>query len=267
MLLAAIIALTSFIGYVALGLSGVVVVLGVAVAGLLVTRPRQPEAEIAPLPQREQVAQLRQSRQEIVGAFEIERRRIERDLHDGAQQYLVSTAMNLGELELSLEPGSEAAALLARAQASLDDGLKALRSTVHGIHPQVLSDLGLEASVRDLASRSGAEVRCPHRLPPMPEGVTACGYFLVSEALTNAAKFAPGSHVTILLVADNDLHISITDDGPGGASVELGHGLSGMKERLATVGGSLSVTSPPGGPTIIAGRIPLLIDEGVSSYL
>lgn len=210
---------------------------------------------------------LTASRREIVSAFEIERRRIERDLHDGAQQYLVASLMKIGEARLGADPESVSGKLLAEAQDDAEEALKALRATVHGIHPQVLSDLGLEASVRDLADRySEATVRCPHPLPEIPPGVTACGYFFVSEALTNAAKHAPGTPISILLTCDADLHITVLDNGPGGAEIVRGHGLSGMKERLAAFGGDLVISSPPGGPTELRARMPLLLNKGESGY-
>ncbi|MDO5723587.1 MAG: histidine kinase [Flaviflexus sp.] len=210
---------------------------------------------------------LTASRREIVSAFEIERRRIERDLHDGAQQYLVASLMKIGEARLGTDADSVAGKLLAEAQDDAEEALKALRATVHGIHPQALSDLGLEASVRDLADRyPDATVRCPHPLPEIPAGVTACGYFFVSEALTNAAKHAPGTPVSILLTSDADLHITVLDNGPGGAEIVRGHGLSGMKERLAAFGGDLVISSPPGGPTELRARMPLLLQKGESGY-
>lgn len=211
-------------------------------------------------------AELRRSRREIVGAFEIERRRIERDLHDGAQQYLVAATMKMGEVSLGLDPDSPEGRLLSAAQEDAGRAMKALRETVHGIHPQVLTDMGLEAAVRDLADRfDGVEVRCPHPLPSLPSGITASGYFFVSEALTNAAKY--GGPAVVLLAADSSLHITVTDRGPGGAVIWPGHGLSGMRERLAAFGGSLEVSSPQGGPTEVRARMPLLLNVGESGYV
>ena len=221
------------------------------------------------------VSELTESRREIVAAFEIERRRIERDLHDGAQQYLVTASMDVGEADLTLESAlqggtvdmermREARRLLAKAQDDAEAALRALRQTVAGIHPKVLSDLGLESAVRDLAAASSLDVtvRCPHGLPAMTEGVIAAGYFMVAEALTNAAKHAPQSHVSILLAADADLHISVIDDGPGGAVIRADHGLAGMRERLAAFGGTLTISSPVGGPTSVSAQIPLLLRRG-----
>lgn len=236
--------------------------------------PRKKVHEDANWQSPQAIALLTESRREIVAAFEIERRRIERDLHDGAQQYLVTASMSVGEADLLLDAASdgqidmatfqEVKRLLAKAQDETDLALRALRQTVAGIHPKVLSDLGLEDAVRDLAARSPLPVlvRVPIRLPVMPEGVLAAGYFLVSEALTNVAKYAPGARVSVLIVADDELHITVLDTGPGGAIFSPDHGLAGMRERLASFGGDLDVNSPIGGPTTISGRIPLLLRSG-----
>lgn len=258
--------------------------------------------------------EVTRSRREIVHAFEIERRRIERDLHDGAQQHIVAASMQVGEAALLLDgvrdsltslasqpspptdstgthagtstPGGSAvgpsdvltgireklddvAGLLSTAQDTTDEALATLRRTVAGIHPKVLSDMGLEAAVRDISSRSGLNVtvRAPHPLPHMPEGVVAAAYFLVSEALTNVAKYAPDAEVSVLLAADNFLHVTIVDNGPGGAALIPGHGLMGMRERLLAFGGDLELSSPAGGPTTLATRLPLLLLEGESSVV
>lgn len=215
-----------------------------------------------------ELRQVRDSRRVIVAAFEIERRRIERDLHDGAQQYLVAATIKLGEAGLMLEQnptghdvGRSVADLLEGAHRDAEEALRTLRATVSGIHPQVLSDLGLHAAVADMAERSGLDVtvRCPHRLPDMPEEVAAVAWFFCSEALTNIAKHASGATATLLLAADQDLHVSIMDNGPGGAHLRDGGGLAGMRERLAAFGGVMELTSPPGGPTALSARIPLLL--------
>lgn len=226
------------------------------------------------------VEQLTTSRREIVGAFEIERRRIERDLHDGAQQYLVASSMKVGEVALLIDNArsrpadaqrilAQAADLVAKAQDDTDEALRALRRTVSGIHPKVLSDMGLEAAVRDMAGRVSEDivVRVPHPLPRLPEGVVAAAYFFVSEAITNAAKHAPGAPVSVLITADQHLQVSIVDEGPGGAEIRPGHGLSGMRERLAAFGGTLEVSSPPGGPTAVRASIPLLLHRGESGVV
>lgn len=227
-----------------------------------------------------EVAELTESRREIVAAFEIERRRIERDLHDGAQQYLVTASLDIGEADLLLDSAivdgrvipdkmAEVRGLLSKAQDDAEAALRSLRATVAGIHPKVLSDLGLEAAVRSVAASSPvkAEVFVPHRLPALPEGVIAAAYFLVSEGLTNVAKYAPAARVSILLAADENLHVTVSDDGPGGASIQPDRGLSGMRERLAAFGGVLDLVSPVGGPTTLSGRIPLLLRRGEFSVM
>lgn len=232
--------------------------------GLVLGTPKTPQGWAA------HVRELRSSRLEIVNAFEIERRRIERDLHDGAQQHLVAASLQIGEAALLLSDpdgparAREALRLLDRAQDATDAALAALRATVAGIHPATLSDLGLEEAVRDLADRSApsVEVRVPHRLPELPEGVAAAAYFFVAEALTNVAKHAPQAHATILLAADDDLRVSVVDNGPGGAAARTGHGLAGMSERLATFGGQLQISSPMGGPTSLSASMPLLLAAG-----
>lgn len=214
------------------------------------------------------IAELTASRRTIVDAYEVERRRIERDLHDGTQQHLIGALMKIGEARLApaVAADSQLARLLADAQAAVQQGLDSLRATVRGIHPQVLTELGLAAALEDVAAASGAQVRivCPHPLPALPEGVLAAGYFFASEAMTNAVKHAPGAPVTVLLTTDQNLRISVVDQGPGGARLRPGHGLAGMRERLAAFGGELTVSSPPGGPTQVAATVPLLLDRGQS---
>lgn len=212
-----------------------------------------------------------QARREIVAAFEIERRRIERDLHDGAQQYLVASAMAIGEAQLQLsgvddDVRATLEPTLRRALRLNEDALRALRQTVNGIHPKVLSDLGLEYAVRDLCNRMlpSVNVVVPHPLPDLPEGVAAAAYFCVSEGITNVAKYAPGAPTTVLLAADDNLLVSVVDQGPGGATIEQGHGLAGLKERLLAFGGSLECDSPIGGPTSLRAKIPLLLLQGES---
>ena len=247
-------------------------VVGVAVAGWGVralerARSRNAAATATDTDWAHELRDVRDSRRVIVKAFEIERRRIERDLHDGAQQHLVSATMKLGEASLLLEQGGTAdglgvlAPLLEDAHRDAEQALRTLRDTVSGIHPQVLTDLGLLAAVTDMAERSGVKVivRSPHWLPEIPEEVAAVAWFFCSEALTNIAKHAPGASATLLLGADKDLHVSVMDDGPGGANLRDGGGLVGMRERLAAFGGSMGLASPAGGPTTLSARIPLLL--------
>lgn len=191
------------------------------------------------------IAELTASRRAIVDAYEVERRRIERDLHDGTQQYLVAAAMKLGEARMhpAVTGTAELALLLSEAQQALRQGLDALRATVRGIHPQIVTEQGLAAALGDVADAAAIGVRivCPHPLPELPEGVLAAAYFFASEAIANAAKHAPNAQVSVLLAADDHLRVSVVDNGPGGARIVGGHGLAGMRERLAAFGGELAI--------------------------
>lgn len=217
----------------------------------------------------EEVRRLAKSRRAIVDAYEVERRRIERDLHDGAQQYLVAAALTLGEAELdpSLQENPQLADLLAKTHENLDTTLAQLRTTVRGIHPQVLEDKGLVAALEDVVRHSAIPItiRCPAPVPPLPEGVLACAYFFTTEAITNATKYAAEAPVNVLITVGEQLRISVQDDGPGGATLLEGHGLAGIQERLAAFGGSLTISSPLGGPTQVIGSIPLLLFAGESA--
>lgn len=213
-----------------------------------------------------ELADVVRSRRVIVEAYEVERQRIERDLHDGTQQYLVAAAMKIGEA-LSfpgVQADAELAGLLGEARSALRQGLDALRVTVRGIRPTILTERGLAAALEDVAVAAAQPVRivCPNPLPELPEGVLASAYFFACEAIANAAKHAPGAPVTVLLVADGRLRVSVVDGGPGGARLVDGHGLAGLKERLAAFGGDLTISSPAGGPTQVAASLPLLLMRG-----
>jgi len=185
-----------------------------------------------------------------------ERRRLERDLHDGAQQRLVSLSVQLSRLALRLEPGSAEAEILAAAQGELRASLAELRDLAHGLHPSVLSDHGLEAALDAVGARSPVPVRLVfdvERALPTPVEVTA--YYFVCEALTNVAKYARAESASVFVtVIDGALVISVADDGVGGAL--LGPGLS---ERLAILGGTLAVDSPIGVGTTLRAEIPLCV--------
>ncbi|MFT3875072.1 MAG: histidine kinase [Propioniciclava sp.] len=224
-------------------------------------RPIDPEQDAA-----RQIAALTASRRVIVDAYEVERRRIERDLHDGTQQYLVAALMKLGEARMAPSVAADPwlGRLLAEAQDALGRGLDSLRATVRGIHPQVLVEQGLEAALADVAQGAASPVRivCPHPLPSLPEGVLATGYFFACEAIANATKYAPGAPITVLLATDTHLRVSVVDAGPGGARLVPGHGLAGMRERLAAFGGDVTISSPAGGPTQVVATVPLLLHRG-----
>ncbi|WP_052868027.1 sensor histidine kinase [Streptomyces niger] len=205
------------------------------------------------------VIELTRSRARLVDAFEAERRRIERDLHDGAQQQLVALTMTLGLAELELK-GAESPArpLIARARDEARQALEQLRSLVRGIHPQVLTDHGLPAAVAELALRNPipvtVEMDLPHRLPT---GVESTAYFTITEALTNASKHSGADQVSVVGQLSNDkLVLLITDNGHGGADPAAGAGLQGLADRVAILKGRLIVTSPVGGPTQLRVEVP-----------
>ena len=210
------------------------------------------------------IRQLTTSRRRIAEAYEVERLRIERDLHDGAQQYFVAAAMKVGEAQLEAE--GVTAHLLETAAKDLRAGLDALRHTVRGIHPRELTDRGLVAAIEAVAAQYGPHVvvRAPHPLPVIDAPVLAAGYFFTTEALTNAAKYAPGAPVSVLVTSDHTLNVVVTDQGAGGARFTPSGGMEGMRERIAAFGGAVELQSPTGGPTTVAARIPLLLYRGQS---
>ncbi|MCE1174042.1 MAG: histidine kinase [Propionibacteriales bacterium] len=208
-----------------------------------------------------QVDELTSSRSELVDVFEGERRRIERDLHDGAQQHLVVTTMRLGEAVYWLDQDDSAAARSAvlDAQTAVEDALAALRTTIRGIHPQVLTDRGLVAAVEELAARQPIPTRfeCHGGPAPLVPQTESAAYYVVAEALTNVAKHAAATQAWVQLTyAGTELRIDLTDDGRGGARWVPGHGISGLAERTQTAGGRFVLHSPDGGPTMITVTLP-----------
>ncbi|MGV0375174.1 sensor histidine kinase [Corynebacterium hadale] len=210
------------------------------------------------------VHQLTASRRRIAEAYEVERLRIERDLHDGAQQHFVAAAMKVGEAKLDTDGNTRA--LLDAASSDLKRGLETLRHTVRGIHPSELTDRGLVAAVETAAAQYGphVRVRAPHPLPDIDPSVLAAAYFFTTEALTNVAKYAEDAPTHVLITCDDTLNVVVTDQGDGGADFLPGGGLDGMRERVAAFGGDLELHSPDGGPTTVAARIPLLLFRGES---
>jgi signal transduction histidine kinase len=203
------------------------------------------------------VVELTRSRARLVDAFEAERRRIERDLHDGAQQRLVALTMTLGLARLDAPPGP-LADQLATAHEQAGAALAELRELIHGIHPQVLADYGLEAAVADAADRSAVPVdvdlELPGRLPP---AVEATAYFVVCEALANVARHSGASRAEVSGGhRDGRLSLRIRDDGRGGARAGKGSGLTGLADRVSVLDGRLALSSPPGGPTLLCVEIP-----------
>jgi signal transduction histidine kinase len=204
------------------------------------------------------VRDLTSSRARLVDVFEIERHRIERDLHDGAQQELIALAMTLGLLDLELRDGPHRARDLARrASAEAGNALAALRDLVRGIHPQVLTDHGLAAAVAELADRSPLRVTVDLPAQRLPAPVESAAYFVTAEALTNAVKHASATTVAVTGRVDGGtLVVEITDDGLGGADPSAGTGLAGLGERVAALSGTLHLTSPLGGPTVLRLEVP-----------
>ncbi|UQX89770.1 sensor histidine kinase [Jatrophihabitans telluris] len=208
---------------------------------------------------RARVSQLTTSRAETVDTQAAELRRIERDLHDGAQARLVSLGMSLGLAEELLARDPEAArSLLAEARAATTSALAELRDLVRGIHPPVLADRGLDGAVRALALASPLPTTVSVALPGrLPAPVESAGYFAVAECLTNAIKHSRARSIAIDIGhADGRLQLRVRDDGQGGASLAGGTGLSGIQRRLAAFDGQLSLESPPGGPTEVRMSLP-----------
>ncbi|MFB7610153.1 sensor histidine kinase [Streptomyces gardneri] len=196
------------------------------------------------------------SRARLVDAFEAERRRIERDLHDGAQQRLVALTMTLGLARLDAPPGP-LADQLAKAHAEAGQVLTELRELIHGIHPQVLADYGLGAALADAADRSAVPVDTDVDLPRLPASVESAGYFVACEALANIGKHSGAAQARITArYADGVLRLDVEDDGRGAADPARGTGLTGLADRIAVLDGTLTIMSPPGGPTVLRVEIP-----------
>jgi len=208
---------------------------------------------------RSRVIELTRSRVRLVDAFEAERRRIERDLHDGAQQQLVALTMTLGLAELELrDTPSPAAELVSRARGEARLALDQLRDLVRGIHPQVLTDHGLAAAVAEVALRNPIPVTVDIDLPGrLSAALESTAYFSVTEALTNASKHSGATRISVVGRVDGDRFVLlITDDGRGGADPSKGAGLRGLADRLAIQRGRLVVSSPVGGPTRLRVEVP-----------
>jgi signal transduction histidine kinase len=204
------------------------------------------------------ISELERSRAQVVSSAEAERRRIERDLHDGAQQRLVALAMDLGRARARFAEDPEAArAILDQAHADAKEALTELRNLVRGVHPPVLTDRGLDAALSGLAAISPVPVTVTvddAARPPAP--VEAIAYFVVAEALANIAKHARATQAEVSVTRHADvLRVMIRDDGIGGADPR-GEGLSGLADRVAGVDGRLSVTSPAGRGTVIEAALP-----------
>ncbi|KOG60280.1 histidine kinase [Streptomyces antibioticus] len=205
------------------------------------------------------------------GALDIqaaELRRIERDLHDGAQARLVSLGLQLGAVDrkMSQDP-EEARRLLRQARTSSVQALRELRDLVHGIHPPVLAERGLPDALRALGLASPLHVTVVVDLPDrLPDPVESAVYFAVSELLTNALKHAEAQRVEIVAWCEEGmLHARVTDDGRGGADASAGSGLAGIRRRLASFDGVLEIDSPPGGPTVMKMELPCALSSPKTS--
>ncbi|HEY8523693.1 MAG TPA: sensor histidine kinase [Acidimicrobiales bacterium] len=252
-------------GAVAAALVGVVglvvvapwVTLGLARAATAVGRrllgPR-PKGELD-----ERVEALETSRAAAVDSAEAERRRIERDLHDGAQQRLVSLAMGLGAARQRLEEDHEAGRrMVAEAHEEAKAALRELRDLVRGIHPVILEDRGLDAALSAVVARASVPVQLEVTVPERPSAaVESAAYFVVMEALTNVAKHAQASRAWVTIERAGDrLVVEVRDDGRGGADMTKGTGLAGLHNRVTGLGGTMHVVSPEGGPTTLLVELP-----------
>ncbi|GIH89748.1 sensor histidine kinase [Planobispora siamensis] len=207
----------------------------------------------------QRVETLTESRAEVIDAADAERRRIERDLHDGTQQRLVSLAMKLGMARATLtdvpEPAREA---IAQAHEEAKHALRELRDFVRGLHPAVLNDQGLDAALSGLAAQAPFPVRLRVDMTVRVSAtVEAVAFFVVSEALTNIAKHARASGAEVVVDGHEGLlRVAVRDDGRGGADAAGGTGLRGLAQRVGSVDGRLHIDSPPGGPTVIRAELP-----------
>jgi PAS domain S-box-containing protein len=214
---------------------------------------RRQEAEQA------RIEELELARARIIAAEDATRRRIERDLHDGAQQRLVTLALKLRLIKSSLEDREASADLLDTAIDDLAEATAELRELARGIHPAVLTDKGLPAAVESLASRAPVCIDLHCSLAErLSAPIEAAAYYLVAEALTNVARYADATKATIRLARENGCAlVEVVDDGIGGARLDGGSGLRGLKDRIDALDGSLEINSEPGVGTSIRASIPL----------
>jgi signal transduction histidine kinase len=207
---------------------------------------------------RARLAELQASRARLVEATDAERRRIERDLHDGTQQRLVSIAMSLGLLESKLPAQAEAQPLVHETREALALALAELRELTHGINPPLLAERGLAEALDELCRRAALPAQLRLTLDRrLPDQVETAAYFVVSEALTNAAKHSHGTEVAVSVAcSERCLAVEIGDDGIGGAATAGGSGLRGLADRVEALGGTFTVSSPPGRGTTVRAQFP-----------
>ena len=204
------------------------------------------------------IEELSASRTRIVESGDAARRRLERDLHDGAQQRLVSVALSLRILRSRVDGDDDAARELESARSELDQALEELRELARGIHPSVLSDRGLDAALDGLAHRAPVPVELEATPGErLPDRVESAAYFVVAEALTNVAKYAEATHANVNVTRDDGrVLVEVSDDGVGGADPAAGSGLRGLLDRVSALGGMLEVDSQPGRGTTVRATIP-----------
>ncbi|MBR8642767.1 sensor histidine kinase [Streptomyces tuirus] len=209
-------------------------------------------------PKDRELREVVRSRARLVDAFEAERRRIERDLHDGAQQRLVALTMKLGLAALDLPPGSAAAKEVGEAHALAKEALTELRELIRGIHPQILTERGLSAAARDIAGRCPVPTDLDLDLPGrLPAGVEQTAYYVTAEALTNIARHSGADRCRVTARChDGVLRLDIEDNGSGEADPARGTGLTGLADRIAAADGRMLLSSPRGGPTLLRAEIP-----------
>jgi signal transduction histidine kinase len=206
----------------------------------------------------DRLAELRASRERIVAASDAERRRLERNLHDGAQQRLVSVALQLRMIQSRIRTDPALAEqLVSSAADELSQSLEELRELARGIHPAVLNH-GLRAALKSLASRASVPTTVSFEAPEsLPEPVELAAYFVASEALANVAKYAQATQATVRVSRrDGIVVVEIADDGVGGADESAGTGLQGLADRVAALDGTLRILSPPGRGTVVTAELP-----------
>ncbi|HEX6754504.1 MAG TPA: sensor histidine kinase [Mycobacteriales bacterium] len=206
-----------------------------------------------------QLAEVLASRSRIVAAADAERRRLERDLHDGPQLRLLVAALSLGlaQQRAAGVPDEAVRALLADAAAKLDEAIGELRELARGIHPAILTDAGLVPALRALAGRTPLDVQLAGDLPRLDQAAEAAGYFVAAEALSNTVKHARATRVRVAArYGGGVLRLELTDDGVGGADIGAGSGLLGLRDRVSALGGTLTVRSERGQGTAVSVAIP-----------
>jgi signal transduction histidine kinase len=212
----------------------------------------------AELERRQQAAALERSRARVIDAADAERRRVGRDLHDGAQQRLLAIANLLKAAQLKLGDEHEAGAMLRLARDEAGEAHADLRDLARGLHPVALSERGLPTALESLTVGCDVPVTLDVSAGQLPEHLELAAYFIASESLTNANKYAGASAVRIRVGrSDGELLLEITDDGRGGADPAAGTGLRGLADRIEALGGEFEVDSPPGAGTRVSARLPL----------